>query len=191
MMNSVLVETLENLELTSEKFWNVSRQTGNFLSILVLSINAGNVLEIGTSNGYSTLWFADALKRTKGHLTTIEYWEKRQVFARENIEKCDLSDFVTFKIGEAYEVITSEINEQFDIVFMDANKNDYLKFFEAVHPLLKKGGILLADNVLSHADKVKPFVDLIMSRDDYRTQILDLPDGLLTAYKYKDEEICR
>ena len=186
-MNAETLETLKELEKTSKEFWNVSPQTGNFMGILIKAVNAENVLEIGTSNGYSSIWLSDALKETGGKLTTIEYWEKRQCLARENIKKCGLSDVVTFKIGEAYEVITSEINDKFDIVFMDANKEEYTKFFEAVHPLLKKGGVLLADNVLSHAKKVKPFIDEITSRNDYRAQVLDLPDGLLIAYKEGEE----
>ncbi len=182
-MESNLSSTLEKLEVTSDEFWNISHQTGNFISILIKAMNIKNALELGTSNGYSALWIADALKYTKGHLTTIEFWEKRQCLARENIEKCGLSDFVTFKIGQAYDVITSEINEEFDLVFIDANKKEYLRFFEAVDPLLKKGGVILADNITSHALKVKPFVDEITGRSDYQVQILDLPDGLLMAYK--------
>jgi predicted O-methyltransferase YrrM len=175
---------LDRLEETSEEFWNISRQTGNFISMLIKASSSKNILELGTSNGYSTLWIADALKYTDGHLTTIEFWEKRQCLAREYIANCGLSDYVTFKIGQAYDIILAELqNEQYDLVFIDANKQEYLRFFEAVHPVLKKGGIILADNVLSHAEKVKPFVDAISSHKEYQSQILDLPDGLLMAYK--------
>lgn len=175
---------LDKLEETSEEFWNISHQTGNFISMLIKSSNRKNILELGTSNGYSTLWIADALKYTDGHLTTIEFWEKRQCLAREYIKSCNLSKYVTFKIGQAYDIINSELqNEIFDMVFIDANKQEYLRFFEAVHPLLKKGGIILADNITSHAEKVKPFVDAILSHSGYQSQILDLPDGLLMAYK--------
>ena len=174
---------LEKLEQTSDEYWNISHQTGNFISMLIKAMNAKNVLELGTSNGYSGLWIADALKYTKGHLTTIEFWEKRQCLARKYISECGLSEHVTFKIGQAYDVIKDELNEQFDLVFIDANKQEYIKFFEVIHPLLKKGGIILADNVLSHAKKVEPFVEAISNHEEYQVQILDLPDGLLMAYK--------
>ena len=189
-MDSKTLEIIEKLEKTSEEFWNVSHQTGNFINMLIKLAGIRNVLEIGTSNGYSGLWIAEALKTTNGHLTTIEFWEKRQCLAKEYFEYCGLSDVVTFKTGQAYDIITNEINEKFDLVFIDANKQEYIKFFEAVHPLLKKGGVILADNIISHAKKVQPFVDAVSSHNEYQTQILDLPDGLLMAYKLQ-ESLCR
>lgn len=182
-MNDRTAEILAKLEKTADEFWNVSHQTGNFINMLIKLSNTKNVLELGTSNGYSGLWIADALKQTGGHLTTIEFWEKRQCLAREYFEYCDLSNIATFKIGQAYDVIKDEIKEEFDMVFIDANKQEYVKFFEVVHPLLKRGGVILADNILSHAKKVQPFVDAISAHEDYQVQILDLPDGLLMAYK--------
>ncbi len=182
-MNEQTIETLEKLEKTADEFWNVSHQTGNFMNMLVKIMNAKKVLEIGTSNGYSGLWFADALNETQGKLTTVEFWEKRQCLAKANIEYCGLSHVVNFKTGDAYEVITTEIEDEFDIIFIDANKKEYIRYFEAVHPLLRKGGVILADNITSHLEKTKPFVNAISSHKDYQTQILDLPDGLLMAYK--------
>ncbi len=183
-MDSKTSAILTDLEKTAEDFWNVSHQTGNFISMLIKATGAKNVLELGTSNGYSGLWIADALQYTNGHLTTIEFWEKRQCLARDYIFQCGLSDYVTFKIGQAYDIITTELTEErYDLVFIDANKQEYIKFFEAVHPILKKGGIILADNITSHANKVKPFVDSISNHKEYQVQILDLPDGLLMAYK--------
>ena len=177
-MDSKLKERLEKLETTAEEYWNVSHQTGNFINMLIKSVKAKNVLEIGTSNGYSGLWIADALKETNGHLTTIEFWEKRQVLAREYFKECGFSDIATFKIGQACDVIKDEINEMFDVV----------KFFEAVDPLLKKGGLILADNIISHKEKVKPFVDAILNDSKYQVEILDLPDGLLMAYKKENAD---
>ncbi len=182
-MDAKTLEVLEKLEKTSEEFWNISRQTGNFINMLIKLARAKNVLEIGTSNGYSTLWITDALKTTGGHLTTIEFWDKRQCIARDNCKYCNLEEYVTFKLGQASDVIKNEINEHFDLVFIDANKQEYLSFFELVHPLLNKNGVILADNIISHALKVKPFVEAISSHPEYQVQVLDLPDGLLMAYK--------
>lgn len=186
-MDSNTIETLSELEKTADEFWNVSKKSANFINMLIKVKNAQNVLELGTSNGYSGLWIADALKETGGHLTTIDFWEKRQCIARENFQKCGVSDIITCKIGDAYSVIKDEINEQFDFVFIDANKGEYVKYFEVVHPLIKEGGIILADNITSHAKKVQPFIDAITNSGSYQVEILDLPDGLLIGYKIRSD----
>ena len=185
-MNSTTVETLSKLEITADEFWNVSHQSANFINMLIKAMKAKNVLEIGTSNGYSGLWIADALKETNGHLTTIEFWEKRQCIARENFKKCGLFDIATFIVGSAYDVIKEQINEKFDLIFIDANKGEYIKYFEAVHPLLKVGGIMLADNITSHSKKVQPFLDAVKDSNCYQMQVMDLPDGMLMAYKFQE-----
>ena len=89
-MDSRTIEILDKLEKTQDEFWNISHQTGNFINMLIKLMKAKNVLELGTSNGYSGLWIADALKTTNGKLTTIEFWEKRQCLAREYFEYCGL-----------------------------------------------------------------------------------------------------
>ncbi|MCR5262031.1 MAG: O-methyltransferase [Candidatus Gastranaerophilales bacterium] len=181
---NVIEDTLKELEATKNDFWNISKETGDFIEFLIKVSKAQNVLELGTSNGYSGLRIALALKETGGHLTTVEYWEKRRSVAVENFKKCGVDDIITAKLGSAQMVIEEELqNETFDFVFIDANKAGYIKFFHAVHPLLKKGGIIVADDVLSHCEQVKPFVDEITNRDDYSAQILNLPDGVLIARK--------
>ena len=173
---------LNKLEETSKDFWNISRQTANFLSILIKSVNAQNILEIGTSNGYSGIWLAKALKVTGGKLTTVEFWDKRLVLAKENFKICGVEDIITTKLGSACDILPI-LDEEFDFVFIDANKSEYIKYFDIIHPKLKKGGIIAADNVLSHAEKVKPFVDKISNHPEYQAQVLDLPAGLLLAIK--------
>ena len=73
--------------------------------------------------------------------------------------------------------------EKFDFVFIDANKSETLKYFELIHPHLVKGGILAVDNVLSHKEKVRPFIDEINNRPDYANVVLTLPAGLSLARK--------
>lgn len=183
-MNTQALELSAQLELTQHEFWNISRQTAEFISMLIKISNVKNVLEIGTSNGYSALWIADALKDagSNGHLTTIEFYEKRQCIARENIEKCGLSDFVTFKQGRALEIL-EQLDFVPDMVFIDANKSEYIQYFDLLKDKLPKGAIILADNVVSHAAKVADFLDEIKNDTRYQSQVLDLPAGLLMALK--------
>ncbi len=182
-MNASTIETLKELEKTSKDFWNIAPETANFINMLLKISESKNVLEIGTSNGYSAIWIAYALKETGGHLTTIEFWDNRQSLAIENFKKCGVDNLITTRLGSALQILENEIKEEFDFVFIDANKGEYLKYFELIHPLLKKGGIIAADNVLSHEEKVKPFVEKIKNDSEYQVEILNLPAGLLLAYK--------
>lgn len=183
-MDTLALELSSELEKTQHEFWNISRQTAEFISMLIKIAKVKNILEIGTSNGYSALWIADALKESgnNGHLTTIEFYEKRQSIARENIEKCGLSDYVTFKQGRALEIL-GELDFVPDMVFIDANKSEYIQYFDLLKDKLQKGSIILADNVTSHASKVADFLEEIKNDTRYQSQVLDLPAGLLMALK--------
>lgn len=187
------LKVLKELEQTQKDFWNISRASANFLNMLIKISGAKKVLEIGTSNGYSGIWIAKALKQSvgaRGRLVTIEYYEKRIVLARENFKKCAVDDIITIKQGSACEVLEEICGNEnmgenfgFDLVFIDANKSEYIKYFDIINPKLRLGGIIVADNITSHADKVAPFVDKIMSDSNYQVEILDLPAGMLLAYK--------
>lgn len=173
---------LEELEKTSKDFWNISRQSANFLNMLIKISGAKNVLEVGTSNGYSGIWLSSALKETGGRLTTIEFYEKRIELALDNFKKCEVDDIITIKQGSATTIL-KELEEEFDFVFLDADKSEYIKYFEIISPKLKKGAIITADNITSHPQKVAPFVEKIKADKNYQVEILDLPAGLLVAYK--------
>lgn len=180
------IKLLEELEKTQKDFWNISRSSANFLNMLIKIAKAKNVVEVGTSNGYSGIWIAKALKQTGGKLTSIEYYDKRIALAKENFKTCAVDEIVTIKQGSAVEVLEELcLNENFniDFAFIDANKREYIKYFEIIDKKLKKGGIIAADNITSHAEKVELFVQKISSDSNYQVEILDLPGGMLIAYK--------
>lgn len=185
MQSDIEIETqkvLAELEKTQTDFWNISRSSANFLNMLIKISSAKNVVEVGTSNGYSGIWIAKALKETGGQLTTIEYYEKRIVLAQENFKKCGVDDIITIKQGSATEALET-IDFEIDFAFIDANKSEYIKYFDIIDPKLKKGGIIAADNITSHPEKVSPFVEKIMSDSNYQVEILDLPAGMLIGLK--------
>jgi len=175
-------ELLQKLEQTQEDFWNISRSSANFLNMLIKISGAKNVVEVGTSNGYSGIWLAKALQNTGGHLTTIEYYEKRIILAQENFQKCGVEDIITIKQGSACEVLET-IDFEIDFAFIDANKGEYIKYFDIINPKLKKGGLIAADNITSHPQKVTPFVEKIKNDPNYQVEILDLPAGMLIGLK--------
>jgi len=187
-MNIILDEitnnTMADLEKTQKEFWNVPRKTGVMLNMFIKMMSAKNVLEIGTSNGYSGLWISKALKETGGHLTTIEYYEKRQSIAIENFKKCSVFDIITPIQGSACDIIRNFPEDMiFDFVFIDANKREYVEYFNLIKPHLASKCMIAADNILSHAEKVQTFVDAIDNDDEFQYEILELPGGLLTAYR--------
>ena len=187
-MNEYSLALASELEKTQHDFWNISRQTAEFISMLIKISKPQKILEVGTSNGYSAMWIADALKdvdteiNNYGHLWTIEFYEKRQCIARENIKNCELSAYVTFLQGSAREII-SNLDFVPDFVFIDACKQEYIDYFNLLKDKLPKGSIILAVNVTSHAAKVQDFLEEIKNDKRYQSQVLDLPAGLLMAYK--------
>ena len=183
-------EVLLSLEKTQKEFWNIDRNTANFLNMLIKIHNSKNALEIGTSNGYSGIWLADALKHTGGKLTTIEFWDKRQSVARENFRLCNVEDIIETKLGSALLILDemgSEIEqglrEPFDFIFIDANKLEYIQYFHKVDPLLKSGGIIAADNTISHAKKVEPYLKALVEHPSYQNQMLNFEAGLFVSLK--------
>ena len=183
-MDTTTEVVLKRLEETQHDFWNISRQTANFLNMLIKMVNAKNVVEVGTSNGYSGIWLAKALKETGGHLTTIEYYEKRIVLAQANFKSCGVADVIDIKQGSAIEILEQiPEDEVIDFAFIDANKAQYIDYFHIIDKHMKSGAIITADNITSHAEKVKTFVDAIQANQNYQVEILDLPAGLLVARK--------
>ena len=188
--NNDTQKVLLGLEKTRKEFWNIDRSTANFLNMLIKIHNSKNVLEIGTSNGYSGIWLADALRHTGGKLTTIEFWDKRRSVAMDNFKKCGLDDIIDARIGSALLILDemrSEVEhgrgELFDLVFVDANKLEYIEYFHRIDPLLKSGGIIAADNTISHAKKVEPYLKALLEHPSYQNQMLNFDAGLFLSFK--------
>ena len=184
VIDEITSKTLAELEVTQKDFWNIPRKTGVLINMFIKMMNAQNVLEVGTSNGYSGLWIAKALKETGGKLTTIEYYDKRQSIAIENFRKCGVNDIVRCLQGSACDVIRElDESERFDFVFIDANKREYVEYFKLVKPHLTPKAMIVADNIISHSEKVQTFVDAIDADDEFQYEIVEVPGGILTAYR--------
>lgn len=184
VMDEVTAGVLAELEKTQKDFWNVPRKTGVLMNSFIKMMNIKSALEIGTSNGYSGIWLAKALKQTGGKLTTIEFYEKRQSIAKENFKICGVDDVVRPIQGSACEILASfDENEKFDFVFIDACKKEYVKYFEMIKPHLTPKALIVADNIISHAEKVQDFIDAVDADDEFQYEILEVPGGILVAYR--------
>ena len=125
---------------------NVPMEDGRILRLLTEAIGAKHVVEIGTSNGYSGIWFCLALRATGGKLTTHDIDEGRAALARKNFERAGVDDIVTLVMGNAHETVKN-IKEPIDVLFIDADKPGYLDYLQTLLPLVRPGGLILGHNV--------------------------------------------
>ncbi|HUV65230.1 MAG TPA: O-methyltransferase, partial [Sedimentisphaerales bacterium] len=144
---------------------NVPREDGRLLRLLTESINAKNVVEIGTSNGYSGIWFCLALRTTGGKLTTHDIDEGRASLARENFKRAGVDKLITLVMGDAHETVKN-IKEPIDVLFIDADKEGYTDYLEKLLPLVRPGGLILSHNIESTG---RDFVDAITKNPSLET----------------------
>ena len=144
-----MLSVLEDMRLNqSAGMMNVPQEDGRILRLLTEATNAKNVVEIGTSNGYSGIWFCLALRTTGGKLITHDIDEGRASLARENFKRAGVDDLVTLVIGNAHETVT-RLKEPIDILFIDADKSGYLDYLNKLLPLVRPGGLILSHNINS------------------------------------------
>jgi caffeoyl-CoA O-methyltransferase len=129
----------------------VARTTGQFLFALVAPQTDCEVLEIGGSRGYSTIWLAAGVRYLGGRVVSLEHDSRKCADWRRNVEEARLDGWAELVEGDAFETL-ARIGDVFDIVFLDAEKEDYEALFALVGRLVEPGGLIVADNVLSHAD---------------------------------------
>ncbi len=161
----------------------VTADVGQFLRLLVKLTNARHILEIGTSGGYSTIWLASSARETGGQVTTLELDAAKIKRARQNFTLAGVDDLVTIVEGDAHQTLGT-LKGSFDLAFLDAEKEFYLDFLEPLVGLLRRGGVLVADNVLSHAQELAPFREAAESRTDLECVLVPFLRGELMCVKH-------
>jgi predicted O-methyltransferase YrrM len=133
----------------------ITTDTGIFFSVLLRAIKARRILEIGTSSGFSTLWFADAIGKNLGtKIITIEMNPQKVKWAAKNFREAGVDKMIEIKQGIALDLLHN-LKGKFDFVFLDADKENIIKYFDLVLPMVKTGGIIAADNMM-HPDHFRP-----------------------------------
>jgi caffeoyl-CoA O-methyltransferase len=155
----------------------VARTTGQFLFGLVAPQWDCEVLEVGASRGYSSLWLAAGVRYLGGHLTSLENDPAKGAAWRANMAEAGLEDWVDLVEGDACETIP-EIDDVFDIVFLDAEKDDYERLFHAARKKLEPGALVIADNVISHAETLGAYVKARQSDPTLESVTVPLDRGL-------------
>jgi len=160
---------------------------GNFLSMICKLASANKILEIGTFTGYGTICLANAIDEN-GHVTTLEKNKEFTDIAQRFWDKAEVSHKITQHIGDAAQIIPT-LNETWDMVFIDAAKKHYVAYFNLIFPSLKKGGLIIADNVLwsgkvitepndSISQKLDAFNKFVTEDTRVENVILPLRDGV-------------
>jgi predicted O-methyltransferase YrrM len=178
---------LNEMDAKGYQFWSVPRKDGEFLHLLVKATRSRNILEIGTSHGFSAIWIGLGLEETGGKLTTIEIDRKRFDLARRHINEAGLSHRITCIRGDAH-VEVDKLEGPFDFVFMDADKEGQMDYFKKLHPKkLVPGGILLAHNAIQQASSMRDYLEMIRQHPDFDTVTLSLTmdDGFCVSYRHR------
>jgi caffeoyl-CoA O-methyltransferase len=152
----------------------IPREVGKFIAILAASAPAGRWIEIGTSAGYSTLWLALACRAVGRKITTYEILDEKAKLARQTFEAAGVSDVVEFVHGDVLDHLPGQKDVAF--CFLDAEKEIYDRCYEAVVPGMLRGGILVADNAISHREALEPMLNRAL--DDGRVDALIVPIGM-------------
>ena len=161
----------------SERSRQVASTTGRFLFSLVAPQTGCEVLEIGGSRGYSTVWLAAGVRHLGGRVLSIEQDPRKIEAWHRNIADAGLEDWADLIEGDAREAVPG-INDVFDVVFLDAEKDDYEALFGLARPLLEVGGLVVADNVLSHADPLARYSEARQADQTLSSLTLPLDRGL-------------
>jgi predicted O-methyltransferase YrrM len=159
------------------RFRNVEPETAELLGVVVRATRARRVLELGTSNGYSTIWLADAAEATGGALTSVEIDPARTALARANLDRAGLAaELVT---GDAAEALRASGDGAWDVVFLDAERPAYAGYWpELLRVLRPDGGLVAIDNVLSHAAEVAEVTALIAAEPAVTSALVPVGAGV-------------
>ena len=163
----------------------VARTTGQFLFALVAPQTDCEVLEIGGSRGYSTIWLAAGVRYFGGRVLSLEHDPVKVDAWRRNIAEAGLEDWAELLPGDAFETLTA-IDDVFDVVFLDAEKEQYEELFQLARSKVEPGAVVAADNVLSHADPLAAYSQARQSDPTLESVTVSLDRGLELSVVLRD-----
>ena len=162
---------------------NVPPQDGRLLQMLIVMNGVKDVVEVGTSNGLSSIWMALGLKETGGKLTTLEIEPQKVKLAGENFAKTGVADLITIIEGDALEELP-KLEGTFDFVFLDAAKGQYLDYLKAVWGNIPSGGVIVAHNAIRQARSMRSYLDYVQNHPELQTVMLTTgDDGVALSYR--------
>jgi predicted O-methyltransferase YrrM len=190
-METALQDLLSELERTgaandageterSRKMLNLDPDTARLVALLARSSGATSVLEIGTSNGYSTIWLAWAVAPVNGRVTSIDRNPDKQALARQNVTRAGFQDRVELRLGDATAVVR-EVSGPFDFVFFDGDRFSAPEQVRLLLPKLAPRVLLLADNALSHPQEIAGYLEALSNLPGFECAVVPVGKGLSIA----------
>ena len=162
----------------TQRYQNIEPESVLFLAMQIRVKKKKKILEIGTSTGYSTLWLANAAQETQGQITTLEIEPDRTAQAQQYAQELGLDHVIDFRIGDAQAFLNNNLNH-YDFILLDAERDAYVDYWNNLqHMIAPKSGILIVDNVISHAAEVQEFIALVQSDARFITTTLSVGAGL-------------
>jgi predicted O-methyltransferase YrrM len=180
-----VTKRFEEQKTKINRLWNIGQDTAELLKMLVLIKQPSIVLELGTSNGYSTFHIAQSLLET-AVLYTVDVEAARQDLAKENLKHFENIVFINQRIED----YIPQIKYQIDFLFIDANKLNYLKYLLALEVKLSNGAVIIADNINSHEGNIEEYTEYITrSKDKYTSIKLDIDSGIWISHYHEPERL--
>ncbi len=166
----------------SDRIQAVHPDSGRLLYVLALAKESKSIVEVGTSHGYSTLWLAAAAKVNGGRVVTCDINPERIAAARQNFADAGLADVIEILEGDARETLRGR-SEPVDLLFIDSEKSYYETFFDAVYQRLVKGGMVVADNAVSHQDELEDYISYVENHPNLESARVPIGRGLEISVK--------
>jgi predicted O-methyltransferase YrrM len=173
----------EALEDRLQRFRNVEPETAELLGVLVRAMQAKRVLEIGTSNGYSTIWLADAAEAVGGSVVSLEVEPERTELARSNLSDAGVAGFAELRTEDAGAFLAAAGDDAWDLVFLDAERPAYVGYWPDLVRVLRPNGLLVVDNTLSHANQLVEFSELVHEHEGITSTLVTVGAGVLLVVK--------
>ncbi len=195
--NSEICNTIEK-EAIADQVPIIRKEMGNLLKVLISIVAPERILEVGTAVGYSSILMSENMPQGCT-ITTIENYDKRIPVARNNFKRAGKEDVITLIEGDALEVLKG-LEGPYDFIFMDAAKGQYINYLPDVKRILKKGGLLISDNILQEGElvesryavtrrnrtihtRIREYVYELTHSDDFITSIVPIGDGITLSVK--------
>ena len=173
---------MEEYSRTTGGVYAIPRGEGRFLYMLARLARPKRIVELGTSSGYSTIWLALAARSYGGAVETVEFDPAKVELARSNFRRAGLDGVIEQHHADAAEFL-ERLRGPVDFVFMDTEKQDYLRHFKLVFPKLAAGGLVAADNAVDLADNMREFLEYVKGLEGALSETVDIGNGLELTYK--------